>query len=171
MDTPGPWIVECILRVTQPFHWCWIKSCLIICRMPTNLFIKASWKQNWEKQLVVSQKMYLHEVYFKGSSISRYNVICDVWWVWHLKMSQVVRFISSLFLVELSPPLPADLILISILEKISPLLTSPKSSPYCSLPYLRSSQKKVELWVTRGREPTFTHSHRDRDRETNHRAW
>lgn len=101
------------LRVPQTRHWSWLESCLISCRMPTNLFIKANWKQNWEKQLVVSQKMYLHEVYFKGSPISRYDVICDVGWIWHLKMSEAVRFICSPYWVEMSPLLQADLVLIS----------------------------------------------------------
>lgn len=98
-DGPGPWRVACACESHLALSLMLAgKLGLISCRMPTNLFIKASWKQNWETQLVVSQKMYLHEVYFKGTSIPRHNAICDVRWVWHLKMSDVST--SSLYLAD-----------------------------------------------------------------------
>lgn len=100
--------------------------------------------------------MYLHEVYFKGSSIIRHDVICDVRvgltfkdvrgcqiYLQSILSLEVTTSVSTSCFVDFQP---------RNLKRFNSYLRNTNILHVLPLPYLSSTEKKVELWVISGIE-------------------
>lgn len=100
--------------------------------------------------------MYLHEVYFKGSSVIRSNVICDVrvdLTFEDVRACQI--YLQSILSLEVTTSVSTSCFVASQprnLSRVNPPLLNTYGLHALSLPSLRLTEKPVAPWATRGVE-------------------